>query len=417
MTRTERCMMFSLAAVGVVLLCASVAAADTDYTITVKWRTTFKDTNYGEDADKLPVGATYGDIRARHAIYSLTCDGQLLSSGALNGRGVMPTVTIPHCARCVIKLWTVIVGPGDRWIYVGYDPSGGLQYSWFERVFYACSGQPTANVTIAFANISASANVAAVAGRFMARYITLRTPDNWTLPVYVSPACGTTAYRPASDSVCIKTNYFDSDTGAYYDHSEYKFIVSHELGHFQAFHRDGPIVGRPTLESDRTLCNCQHNGSSYCRQSQEYIGQSALEAWATFYGLTLYNDRVANSCGMGYWRRMYAGPGPSLDYDPPPVRVYCAENQRWLYNYCELTSDTGTISDWINFFFNVWTQGGSSARFGVSQLNDIWASTDHASVSVGERWEDLVATVESTEYPRAKKDHFIWTGQAAGVDY
>jgi hypothetical protein len=152
---------------------------------------------------------------------------------------------IPAPSSCVFKLYTRLWGPGGRQIYVD-DDTDATYHTSVSRSFWTAGSQRKTTGLLDLPVTSPVINAAAVAGRHLYREHNGTSPPGWLLYVLVSDQyCDGTYFNPYGQDqsgnpfapgpgVCIHTNFYGVD------HSQYKFVIGHELGHHQASQMGGP---------------------------------------------------------------------------------------------------------------------------------------------------------------------------------
>jgi hypothetical protein len=229
--------------------------------------------------------------------------------------------------------------------------------------------------------------------------------------------------------------------GVFMDHSRNRFIIGHEMGHRQAAEPGtlGPFDPTNGIEATYDTdsahpCNCElfNDHKTGCLQSQGNIGWRATQAWADFFGATLFHDQDAPACEWKYWRAAYNPNPPLVDnpewITPGPVEVSCGQNVKWMEEYC-LDQNHGVTQDWTSFFWNLWTNG--EYRYTIDEITDVWAETTIVSNQVGTPWYDyensgsIVSLVEAvsivwpsdSEEDEQKRIQFLTKGENAGVNH
>jgi len=419
----------------------SVAMSNSALAHSVKWCGFFR--SEFVDRGNEDVHAAYYNARyARFKLLKKTSSGSYtqLHSGYLGSDGCTPYYPIETNTNYKFKVGSKLKQTGGRAIYVQPDNTHSKSNSWqyvnyYYNTTYFYGAPPTwkQNFFASFRTHQTSA--AAVARQLIANYNKLEYPANQKTHVIFNCNFGlgadNTFASPSHDAVCISTNHEYHGL----DHSRYKFCIAHEFGHLMSSYNGGPLntsYGIKWQTNSPDPCNCERH-STYktgCLQSRGVTGKCQSEAWAWFYGAMMFNYRgSANShsdCDMTYWRAAYQTDYYGSTTDWPPwdnssvVDWKCDANPRWMERYCLSgngygSSDYSTTIDWTNFFWNVWSNG--SQRYTVDQLTDIWDNTPVANNHIGERYSDLVSTVNSMFPNYWKRYQFTHKAVAAGVNH
>ncbi len=411
--------------VHVTLICAGLFLPLTSYAITVKfctkWRVQFLDSGNGED---LITTTSVTSVNAKWTHYQvrLLSNNSLVASGILDNSGCTPNLTLAGNTEYRFRQATKVEVTGNRRMYIQNPsaPDYGMYYTWLNTNYTTPLYDTTAYLNPDWQ--TSQANVTAIAGQALAYYSSREYPADTYTYIWPKDSHNTSFLTDGTHNIAIDTNWLHMSGTPQYgmNHAYYKFIVAHELGHHQAQETGGPLHAQYGINIGTSKCNCNHFPVDYrdmCFQSQEYIGTAESEAWAYFYASAIFNDRQA-SCGMGYFRAMYTGATPqtaTLD-EIPPFPVNCAATPKWMENLCSNT-DRGVLQDWLGFYWNTWTTGTS---YTIDEMTDIWDVTGKTGVT-GERWNDLVASVEDIGSAQGwsidKIDQFSDKGDLAGVNY
>jgi hypothetical protein len=355
-------------------------------------------------------------------------------------------------------------GGATRHIYAQpSDASCGL--SWVGHNSYLSTGWLIDGETLTLSRSAntAQARIAVVAIRPMMYPATRQWPSSMTyirprtntIP-YCSQDTNTSCWAPWEDGcggngrIHISTSFPNPDTGqGTIDHSTYRFIIGHEMGHRQAWATDGPQCmwqdqWGNTVDCNRDIkwqttsphyCNCElfYSYKTGCQQSRGWTGVRQREAWANFYSAALFSDRDQSGCNWWYWRAMYKMfLGNPIWWSPGPVQWNCGQNETWMENYCFSAPGNdeaykGAVHDWMAFFWNLWTDGPNRAD--IAEMTEIWSNTDmkktHDSVRAGYRWSHsdpnestlLKSAGNKWGVGSAKYNNFDTKGLNAGVAY
>jgi hypothetical protein len=354
----------------------------TAYTVTVcgHWRTWFEDAGLGED---VWTSTSYYDRDARNTYARIKSGSTTVWSGYLNASGCTPSMSLNSGTYSLVQSSSVSDGSTSYSVYsCSYNPfNGWLCFPPTATQSFSVSSAGTKNVYPTSTGDWVNAN--ALVGWLM------ESPDsgkatsstsiltNRTCPGYESSSC----WSSYDDSIYLSPNGGD-----------HKFVISHEVGHQSQFDRTGYLGSGydHVVPSYDWQCRCDHVTSSnqaHCLQSREYIDTAILEGFGYFFAAKLFNEEDESNCRMAHSKQL-AIPHPLYPEDPelatiyqPPVVVDCREQVQWQENWCD-AADTGTEWDWMNFFWEWHSGGGSNPSHAT--MNDIYSIINDVVY-----WEDV----------------------------
>lgn len=199
-----------------------------------------------------------------------------------------------------------------------------------------------------------------------------------------------------------------------------KFTIGHQFGEVFGLMNDGLHNGsyrgseglyRASGINGRCDCDTMYSPGtrSFCLGSREFTGAAQRQGYASFQAATIMNTRSSvygvyvNNSRVMKWSSTHGGTLPTI-YDPiwpPPDPYYLPpfpvdldndENVKWMEYECNPSgtfTHFGTEWDWMDFFWNLWTEGGTSNRYDVDAINAIW----HGLYAPGDPISEI-----STEY-------------------
>jgi hypothetical protein len=180
-----------------------------------------------------------------------------------------------------------------------------------------------------------------------------------------------------------------------------KFLIGHYVGDAFALMNDG-LYGvfdydgsegslRATGVGGRCDCDTMYvppdSARSFCIGSREFTGAAQREGYASFESAVIMNARSSgggsfmNNYRTMKWSSTHGDTLPFLFWgDPywePPFRVDLDDdaNVKWMEYECNPSGSFthfATEWDWMDFFWNLWTEGGTSNRYSVTTINAIW---------------------------------------------
>jgi hypothetical protein len=358
------------------------------------WRTELSDAGYGEDYldDTTPYEpARYTAVTIRRFVpYSSTLHSWYLDSdGCTQYMEVSPSTTyhltqFTHLRR------------GDRDVYVmqhGEDWESEEVYSYITSyTFSSYLPDDYYDVNISAPSYNGDSGMMVVIGQIMSVANTLDYPDGTDVWVSSDPdlGCGSITSVNVSDAhghVCIDDSKLDD-----------KFQIGHEFGHVISKMNNGPENGSYTgseypfrASGVGNRCDCDlAGGTGHCPTSREFTGSGQKEGFSHFAAAVAFNARSTSTSTYVFykdimkWGGTHGGVLPPTTLGWPPVYTFDApfpadlstsSNVKWIYYECDPTSGVvhyGNEWDWLSFFWNLYTDGGTSNRFDVSQINAIW---------------------------------------------
>ena len=424
------------------LMLSANASADSGPTqLCVTWTTQFVDSAYGEDYFNSRQMTTVPARYARAKLVRKSNNAQIWK-GNLDGNGCTPVLRMDAYTSYVFTRWTIAELGGSRRVFVNkYDvtPPSKVESKQvtYTSEFKTGSMSDLWNPPFQFGSAYTSAgNLIAVASQALAYYSTREYPANTDTVITVNPSfcwqAAGTYYLPETGNICINRNYTAHDPNNPMDHSTYKFVVAHEIGHRLAEKTGAPLSGANYTVYWQThtphVCNCLHlPGGGSCMQSRSSTGKSQQEAWANFYAMALFNDREPLGV-LAYFRSMYkaysypGGRGYVLDTTPPvPFWGGSTLYEEWMKRYCVSapglpSTEWGNNADWTCFFWRMLTY--TTYPFSVSEMSSIWRDTEKNANGGGHKWADLRATVISKYGNNSiQLQAFDNLGQMSAVNY
>jgi hypothetical protein len=415
-------------------------ALDYDILLLVNWCARWNGPVYTDRIGLIPI-PNYNIAKYTHGrLVDLDDNNTIVWSGALDGNGCTQIWTKSN-NNYQFKLGTQLTRLG-RVIYVkphtASDPCPANQL-WHNTNLTTGSLSSGQTIWVTRSANTPESRIAVVAQRPLSYYSSREWPstvthlqpkDTWSTSAWVPSACSWQGL------IRIDTSFPNPDLPeGTIDHSTYRFITGHEMGHRQASATNGPSCDPSVCDGSLQVppvpphpCNCAlfYSYNDGCHQSLGYIGPKQREAWAHFYAAALFNDREQNYCSWMYWRGMYQStmPLPSNPawISPGPVLVDCATNVKWEDEYCSGYNKSVT-QDWMAFYWNLWTDG--TYRYSVDEISNIWAYNPDpifnpipADPAIGHTWSELVDAVWAL-WPAPenaqKRQQFFDKGLLSGV--
>lgn len=184
-----------------------------------------------------------------------------------------------------------------------------------------------------------------------------------------------------------------------------KFVLAHEIGHQCQYDRIGHLGGYyedTPADSDDWQCRCDHVESSnqlHCMQSREEFDTALMEGFAYFFAAKLFNDETEGECWMAHSKE-FKEPNPlnpdnpdAATIHPPPVTFDCRDQVQWQADWCEDEEIiTGVEWDWMNFFWEWHTGGGSNPN--AAAMWEIYEVIDAEDNNGVETWEETRNSAE-----------------------
>lgn len=164
-----------------------------------------------------------------------------------------------------------------------------------------------------------------------------------------------------------------------------KFIILHETGHRMGQMRTGNLNNGGCDSVHNTTCPPEGSGDHSMR-SREATSCAVNEGFAHFYAADVFNDHDETDCGFEYYKPVNGDPTPPFDCetgDSFPAGSTCATVDfptAILETCCPVSAGRGTEGDWLRQFWDVHTNGGSSAPTFTEVINwiagaDAWTGT------------------------------------------
>jgi hypothetical protein len=204
----------------------------------------------------------------------------------------------------------------------------------------------------------------------------------------------------------------------------WKFMVTHELGHYAQFISMGLHDYSYSVSTNYdALCTCDHYDATlgntlHCMQSYEDIGGAELEGFAHGFASRVYNYPYDWNASFTYYK-------PFLDdwstFWFAPVAFDSFTSAQWLENHC-VDSAAGVEMDWMAFYYSVTTElfSGSLTMQDLFSIYRRTCTGDPGVVCAGQTvyWWDL-DWAAYVHYGYNAMDphylHFADTGYYAGV--
>lgn len=388
------------------------------------WLAHYVDAGLGEvvldDPDPQHVPARFA-----RAIVTSGDDDHYVWNGRLDRFGCTPD--LPVDSETLYKLWqaTYISTDDDRVTVI--EPEGhdwGEVYTFLISYFRTAALPADGVFTHTFHPSwhTPQSNIAPVAALVIESHERLSYPaETRTLVRTDRAACDITAYL-GRDEVCVRSDYGGED------HTAWKYVIAHELGHRVAGALDGPVHVTYNHFPAPDACTCRHvrdieaaGLGQHCLQSREYIGAAEAEGWAHAFAAAVFNVRTTAGCWFNYYKTVRA---PSGVLTEPPYRVQCDRHVRWMETTCDPgDDDLGIEWDWLTFYWRLYAADDPRLRFSFGELGEIWADTPtsllwRSATIVGQAWDDLLTTVDERYGAGSDRAEFFRdTGVAAGIDH
>ena len=399
------------------VFCCFTLVPDTSAALTRQictvWKAIFNDEGAGEDhigGDTI-WGLAFWKARYAHYAIFRDSDGTMVHNGILNSEGCTPALSFTT-GDYTFQQVTWLERTGNRHVVVVPERYGSSNFNTPESIntYIHISGWPSVGTIYILPTFeSPDTRVAVVAGKALQYKNTREFPSNRYIAIQPrSDWDWSQVWGDEDNKIRIATNVDGMD------HSRYKFIIGHELGHAQAAGANAMNSGSDGYVSNTSKCNCSHlSGATMCFQSLEYSKVAQDEAWAYFYSSALFNNRETTG-GMSYFRPIYVGSTPQdaiLD-QYPPITVNVDQMMKWRVNLCNEAPDTGVLQDWLAFYWNLWTVNNPK-RLSVDEITDIYQNTS----SSNEEWDAITEQLEAS-LGNAHESYQQWvlTGWSAGVD-
>jgi|GEM_PF-2964381 len=384
-----------------------------------RWTAHFVDAGFGEDHLKFK---SMQKVPASYALGSVTKLGntQPIWAGTLDELGCAPILNL-YPGSYVFRHSSIIEGPAGENFTILHTPVNP-DYLEPTPISYAAVievVQEPVEVIQAWVDPVAQgpiSNVGAIVSHLLAR------PDHGIVPgsytVFADKGCPSQGL--ASDSCAYPSAvYIGPGKGGAPHHSEWKYIVAHELGHMIQRRAMGSLSNDYALIEDPTsaLCRCDHvtvANSLHCLQSLEDTSSAQLEGFAQFYAAMAFNTKQQSDCTFVYYKEFMQPMSYPLPFTVlfPPVGRDCTAPAQWR-NECTQIADTGTEFDWMNFFWEIYEQSTMDDIFDIYKSACGGVKCYNADLS----WQELVAGAEA-HYGVADPafQHFVAAGGANVVD-
>ena len=372
--------------VVLLLLCASpILAATGPVRWCATWATKFSDSGFGEDYFNAAPETVQMSV-ARYSKAQLRVKGTttLIFNGFLDSLGCTPYLNTTSGTVYEFRTFYTRYRDGMT-IYV--NPTAFAESTTVKSVEITptSSAITDAYVLGSFGWWNENNNLAQLAGQVLWKESALSwpRPSVTYISTHANPGCNlspSTYFDPSGDAnrICVNPAYTTAD-GTEYNHTKYKFVVAHEMGHRQAdgvggVGFSGASYSNNDGNTDNPLwpvynvehyCNCYRNNPSSppttCIHSRTFIETAEQEGWANFFASAMFNYRSSTS---GYWTissKTYVPSGSSVSWDStPPIAFNLLQRWKWMENHCgSTTSQTaemanrGVITDWVQFFWQV----------------------------------------------------------------
>ena len=349
------------------------------------WRTWFEDANLGEDVWTYQ---GYYDRAARNTYAKVMQGSTVKWSGYLDDQGCTPTLNLGIGFYSLVQSSTI--------------SDGSTTYHVWGCSYYIGQGYICAALTTTKGFAVSSSGPIDVFPTSTGGWVNANALVGWLME---SPDSGKASGTTEVNAGETCPSYENSSCWSSYNNTIYlssngvdlKFVIAHEVGHQSQYDRIGTLgsgYSEPVPESD-WQCRCDHVTSSnqaHCLQSREAIDTAILEGFGYFFSANLFNDETEDDCAMAHSKELLI-PHPLYPEDPelatlynPPVIVDCREPVQWQETWCD-DSDTGTEWDWMNFFWE-WHSGGGSGD--EDYTNRATMSDIYASINDAEYWDDVL---------------------------
>jgi hypothetical protein len=350
------------------------------------WRTQFEDGDMGADYWE---ETSYHSRAASYAYAKIMSGSTTVWSGYLDDDGCTPVRYLTLGASYTFTQYST-VSDGDTTYYVKkpiYYMNGSIAgyLTGSATTSFVASELPL--ILFAPSTTGGWVNAIALAGWLLQTSDAGLDDGSFYIRVWVDcPGIAeASCLDPASGIVYISSN----------DISD-KFSIGHEIGHQMQYSRIGAIGIDYSDDPSEWQCRCDHVDTSvtsnlHCLQSRKSIGTAVVEGFGYFFAAKVFNSETGSDCMMGYGKEV-AIPNPLFPnnysyatiYDPP-VAIDCDAQKRWQEHWCD-AADTGVEWDWMNFFWEWHTGGGSSS----SNYADRASMSDiYYIINDMEDWDDV----------------------------
>jgi len=276
--------------------------------------------------------------------------------------------------------------------------------------------------------VNPKANIMGVVGQILRYPDKIGTPNNSRIRFKTNytglwPSCIYQGAYAVNGDICLTTGT------AWQDTTNWKYIVSHEVGHAITYLTQGPDpTGVYTDYFYNTpLCCCNHIGGygqpesspqgTHCLQSKESIKNAQGEGFANFAAVAVMNTRTYKDGIFVYGKPTWVYNNGIFSVQQPPVKVLAYrgislnQDDQWLDRRCDGINQpgAGVELDWQRFFFETWTHG--SSVFSADDMHYIWR-TAGSNVS----WANLQNVVNARWGTGSDKANwFASHGDSTGV--
>jgi len=409
-----------------------------NYIYCADWMATFSDVGVGEDYATAPdeqwVDASYSWARV------MTSTGSTKWQGRLDAAGCTPVIFT--CGGSYYFDQTTDLAEGQKTfsIITGQYGSGSI----YLHTAFSVSGIGTTTTTVNIQPqvVGPDVNAAAVVSR------TLASPDNGLaeghINVYSARRCMEDSTN-AWDTCAYENNVYIGEpnpTGA--ADSDYKFIITHEIGHTAQRNSMGvpmpwiPVAGAPewyhdpyfgdVLDNAPTYCRCgyidpeaEYTNADHCLQSREFIATAEREGYAQFFAAKVWNNPAQTDCYWAYYKKSLVWL-PGIAYVPqlPPSPRTCVTPQRWMESQCPSgMADRGVEWDWQIFYYNVNTRTANKSS--MTDLHNIYKASSACNGSCEDkdvRWESFRGSAQNYYASNSYKyQHILTQADLNGVDH
>ena len=328
-----------------------------------RWGAHFVDAGFGEDYLNQPSLQKVPAAFALAKIYAVG-NSQPVWSGALDDEGCAPALKLA-LGKHVFAISTIHQTPEGQGFYtyhLSYDLENPGQQTALFKTGFKVQQQPVKVVKLWVDPVFQGpvTNVSAIVSHLLTR------PDHGVTSgqyiIYADVGCPS---YPGSS--CAGTLiYLSPGSGYLGPHSDWKYIVGHELGHI--------VQRRAKVKLETSyfaippdpaypLCNCDHvtvSNNLHCLQSLEDTTSAQVEGFGHFYAAMMFNDASPNDCTFVYYKEFldfvfWEPTQPVLWPFMPPFPRDCAAPAQWR-DVCSQQADTGTEYDWLGFYWAMYNQ-------------------------------------------------------------
>lgn len=395
---------FLINLVGVILLTifSGKAEAFTRYNLCARWELKYQDLE--DSGDFLSVstgtsGKTYVSIP--NVLYTLNQGSKVVRKGRLGPDGCVEVMNLTPgdpVTEYSFRVWYEVADSEGRNVNIlhpdaeTWETSAQIYRELKIQVRSRETWVPTVTLDIPF---SPFARALPVMAQLLQRADILGWPPNGHITIAINnPHKCHGTYSVGSSKfyllqhVCFFNKDKDTDLYDWDEVAARKTSIAHEMGHAIANMRGGPRKGdytgdladgaRYNLPKDQT--HCWKKGGSHAFCTREWVGAAAKEGFAHFIAAASFNERSSTNGVFNYYgsKRWDINDSKVDRFAPTPLTP--DSNGQWggyTDAYCRAPSKykhLGSEGDWLNFFWGLWTQGGSN-RFDIGEIEDVWADT------------------------------------------